>query len=166
MPSFSMGVGVGGPLPKPKSGSIQRIVIVTNWLTPVVTLLLSHVGEKLVAQSALPSKCEATFVLVRSWMSSPFLSLLCRSPSPKAPNVYRTLLPSGAQTQFSSPSELVAKGVAPVPSTLTVQRSAPSPWGPRRKQSRVPSGETDGCQSSLAGVASTRTPVTVPPGST
>ncbi len=120
--SPSSGVGVGGAAPRPASGSVQLSAILVNPFTATCgVVLLSHLGEKLVAQSALPSKCAATFRLVSRSGLFPFLSLVSRSPAPKAPRVKSTLEPFGDQTQLRSPTfAVVENGEAPVPFTLTV----------------------------------------------
>ena len=52
----------------------------------LLTVLFGHVGGKLVAQSALPSKWLGTLMPLRE-STFPKKSRVCRSPAPKMPNV-------------------------------------------------------------------------------
>src|SRR6478752_2199628 len=81
------GSGVGGSFPKPESGSVQESGIDTKPLTPTLTDLLSHFGEKLVAQSALPSKCEAKLIDVTAPRGDLSTSRRYISPFSKIPRV-------------------------------------------------------------------------------
>src|SRR6478672_7760596 len=119
------GSGVGGSLPKPESGSVQERAIETNPLTPTLAFFVAQVGEKLVAQSALPSKCPSTLYWLRASMPDPLGARVYSSPASKAPRVYRISFPSGDQTQFNSPMAASSANLAgpPLPSMGIVKRS-------------------------------------------
>src|SRR6187551_3983644 len=153
MPLSSTASGVGGSLPNPESGSVQESAIETKPLTPTLAFLVAQVGEKFVAQSVLPSKCPSTLYWLRASGPDPLGARVYSSPASKAPRVYRISLPSGDQTQFSSPVAPSSANLAgpPLPSTGIVKRSDKLFCCPRRKQSRPPSGDTAACQASFAG---------------
>src|ERR1044072_4398002 len=101
----SIGVGVGGAAPKPKSGSVHESPIVVNPLTGIEALFGSHSGEKFVAQSVLPSKWSAKAHAAGAWMTDPSASRRASPPAEKTPRVKRTREPSGDQTQLMLPAE-------------------------------------------------------------
>ena len=69
--SVSSGCGVGASAPNPKSGSVHDSVIVANALRFTLAFFASQVGEKFVAQSALPSKWPSTSSAISFWGSLP-----------------------------------------------------------------------------------------------
>src|SRR4051794_28526912 len=112
MNTESIVVGVGGAAPMLKSGSVHVGWIVRNLLTPVPTVWLAQLGGKLVAQSALPSKCWATLTPLKVSRVLPLMSFVMSSPALNAPSVNRIVVPSGDHTQLRSPTFIVVeKGV-------------------------------------------------------